>query len=204
MAHVIHSINTTASGLCHHLDSAIDDAHHQYATDLTLTADALLFGRNTFDLFMQFWPDAGNRYDLPAATQALARAFARTPKLVVSNRPVELTWDNTRHVQGSGLSKVVRELEELEGTVVIFGSPGFTSSLLNEGLIDEIHVLAQPYIGVEGPRVFSGLNKRVNLCLLGSSSLKSGSVLLCYKVTSPRQTIQNAAGTTTLGPQARR
>lgn len=182
MAHVINSINTTASGLCHHLDSAIDDAHHQYAIELTLSADALLFGRNTFDLFMQFWPYAANKEDLPEATLALARAFAKTPKLVVSSRPVELTWDNTRHVQGPGLSKVGRELEKLKGTVVIFGSPGFTSSLLNEGLIDEIHILAQPCIGVEGPRVFSGLNKRVNLSLLGSSSLNSGSVLLRYNV----------------------
>lgn len=183
MAHVINSINTTASGLCHHLDSAIDDAHHQYATDLTLSADALLFGRNTFDLFMQFWPDAVNGDHLPEKTLALARAFAKTPKLVVSNRPVELTWNNTRHVQGPGLSKVVRELEVLKGAVVIFGSPSFTSSLLNEGHIDEIHVIAQPYIGIEGPRVFSGLNKRVNLSLLGASTLNSGSVLLRYNVT---------------------
>lgn len=183
MAHVINSINTTASGLCHHLDSAIDDAHHRYATDLTLSADALLFGRNTFDLFMQFWPDAANGDDLPEATLALARAFAKTPKLVASSRAVELTWDNTRHVKGPGLSKVVRELEELKGTVVIFGSPSFTSSLMNEGLINEIHILAQPYIGVEGPRVFSGVNKRVNLSLLGSCSLNSGSVLLRYNVT---------------------
>ena len=183
MAHVINSINITASGLCHHLDSAIDDAHHKYATDLTLSADALLFGRNTFDLFMQFWPDAANGDDLPEATLALARAFSRTPKLVVSSRPVELTWDNTRHVQGPGLSKVLHELEELKGAVVIFGSPSLTSSLLNEGFVNEIHVLAQPYIGVEGPRAFSGLNKRVNLSLLGSSSLNSGSVLLRYNVT---------------------
>lgn len=182
MAYVIHSINTTASGLCHHLDSAIDDAHHQYATDLTLSADALLFGRNTFDLFMQFWPDAVNEHDLPEATLALARAFSRVPKLVVSSRPVELTWDNTCHIQGPGLSKIMQELENLTGTVVIFGSPGLTSSLLNEGLVNEVHVLAQPYIGIEGPRAFSGLNKRVNLSLLGSSPLDTGSVLLRYNV----------------------
>lgn len=183
MAHVINSINTTASGLCHHLDSAIDDAHHQYAIDLTLSADALIFGRNTFDLFMQFWLDAVNRDDLPEATLALARAFAGVPKLVVSSRPVELSWDKTRHVEGPSLRKVVQELEELNGVAVIFGSPSLTSSLLNEGLINEIHVLAQPYIGVEGPRAFGGLNKRVNLSLLGSSSLKTGSVLLRYNVT---------------------
>ena len=54
MAHVIHSINTTASGLCHHLDSVTDDEHQRYTIDLTLSADALIFGRNTVDLFTQF------------------------------------------------------------------------------------------------------------------------------------------------------
>ncbi|RUO25558.1 hypothetical protein CWE09_02150 [Aliidiomarina minuta] len=61
MAHVIHSINTMASGLCHHLDSVTGDEHLQYAIDLTLSAEVLIFGRNTFDLFTQFWPDALNR-----------------------------------------------------------------------------------------------------------------------------------------------
>ena len=164
------------------MDSTIDDSHHQYATDLTLSSDALLFGRNTFDLFMQFWPDAANRDDLPEAMLSLATAFAKTPKLVASSRPIELTWDNTRHVQGAGLSEVVRELNEIKGAVVVFGSPSFASSLLNEGLVNEIHVLAQPCIGVEGPRAFSDLNKRVNLSLIGSSALNSGSVLLRYNV----------------------
>lgn len=98
MAHVIHSINTTASGFCHHLDSTIDDTHHSYAVELTLSADALLFGRNTFDLFMQFWPSAIDRNDLPSGTIALAKAFSNAPKLVVSSRPVEVCWNNTKHV----------------------------------------------------------------------------------------------------------
>lgn len=182
MAHVIHSLNTTVSGLCHHLDSTIDGEHQQYAIDLTLSADLLLFGRNTFDLFMQFWPDAANRSDLPAATVALAKAFAEVPKLVVSSRPIELSWNNTRQIQGPSLSKVARKLDQVKGSAVIFGSPSLASSLLNEELVNEIHILAQPYIGIEGPRAFNGLKKRVDLSLLGSRSLKEGSVLLRYRV----------------------
>lgn len=106
MAHVIHSINTTASGLCHHLDSVTGDEHQQYAIDLTLSTDVLILGRNTFDLFMQFWPDAANRYDLAEATMALAKAFTEIPKLVVSSRPVELSWANTRHIQGLTLTRL--------------------------------------------------------------------------------------------------
>ncbi|MCC5878307.1 MAG: dihydrofolate reductase family protein [Idiomarina sp.] len=182
MAHVIHSINTTASGLCHHLDSVTGDEHQQYAIDLTLSADALIFGRNTFDLFMQFWPAAANRSDLPEATVALAKALTEIPKLVVSSRPIELYWANTRHIQGPNLDKVANELAQIEGSAVIFGSPSLASNLLNEGLVNEIHILAQPYLGVEGPRAFNGLDKRVSLSLLGSSELKEGSVLLRYSV----------------------
>lgn len=182
MGHVIHSINTTVSGLCHHLDSVIDDSHHQYAIDLTLSADALVFGRNTFDLFTEFWPSAVNRPDLPEPTRALANAFHGTPKLVVSSRPVDSSWNNTRCVQGPGLDVVASEINALPGNAVIFGSPGLAASLLNEGLINELHIVAQPYIGVEGPRLYSALHKRAQLALLDASALKCGSALIRYDV----------------------
>lgn len=188
MAYVVHSINATANGLCHHMDSIIDDAHHQYAIELTLSADALILGRNTFDLFMDFWPAAINTSDLPANTVALANAFNSIPKLIVSGRPIfggdyKLTWNNVKHIQGPGFEKLKQELDKLDGTAVIFGSPGLASSLLAEGLIDELHVLAQPLIGVAGPQAFSELNNRIDLKLLGADSFESGVVLLRYKVT---------------------
>ncbi|ALS98277.1 dihydrofolate reductase family protein [Lacimicrobium alkaliphilum] len=185
MAHVIHSINITASGLCHHLDSAVDRQHHQYALDLTASAEALILGRNTFGLFMQFWPGASERDDLPADVVALARAFSRIPKYVVSSRPTELTWNNTTPIQGPALDNVSRQLARIPGTVVVFGSPGLATSLLNEGLIDEIHILAQPFIGTQGPRAYNGLEQRAELKLLIAEPLSSEVVLLRYKVIKP-------------------
>lgn len=183
MAHVIHSINVTASGLCHPMDSVIDDAHHQYAIDLTLSADALILGRETFDLFMDFWPGAVDRGDLPEKTVALANAFNNIPKLIVSSREIDLSWNGTKHIRGPGLEAIRKELEKLKGTAVNFGSPGLASSLLSEGLVNEIHIVAQPIIGVEGPRAFSDLKERVNLTLLSADSFRSGAVLLRYSVT---------------------
>ncbi|MGX5915012.1 dihydrofolate reductase family protein [Aliidiomarina sp. Khilg15.8] len=183
MAHVIHSINTTLSGSCYHLDSVTGDEHHAYATELTASADALVFGRNTFDLFMQFWPMALSRTDLPASTVALARVLARIPKLVVSSRPVELSWNNTRHVPGPDLARLKDELLQLNGRAVIFGSPGLSASLLNDGMVNELHVLVQPYIGVKGPQMYSGLLERAALALVDVRSLQEGSVLLRYNLT---------------------
>lgn len=184
MAHVIHSINVTASGLCHHLDSAVGRQHHQYALDLTASAEALMLGRNTFDLFMQFWPGATERDHLPADIVALARAFNRIPKYVVSTRPVELTWNNTIHFQGPALDNINQQLAKMTGTVVTFGSPGLATSLLKQGLIDEIHILTQPFIGAQGPQAYKGLEQRAELKLLKAEPLSSEVVLLRYKVIS--------------------
>ncbi|WP_223669571.1 dihydrofolate reductase family protein [Kangiella shandongensis] len=182
MAHVIHSINVTAGGLCHHLDSVVDDAHHQYALNLTQSADALLLGKNTFNLFMEFWPNAIHNPDLPDNTVALAQAFDRIPKLIVSRKAINLNWSNTYQISGPGLTQLRNRLEKITGTVVIFGSPSLASCLLKEGLINEIQILAQPLIGAKGPRAFSGLKEQVKLELLDTSPMPSGSILLQYQV----------------------
>ncbi|RUO24375.1 hypothetical protein CWE09_10920 [Aliidiomarina minuta] len=180
MAHVIYSINTTVNGLCHHLDSVVDEAHLEYAINLTLSAEALILGRTTFDLFMEFWPGAVERSELPVMTQALARAFNAIAKFVVTSRTAELCWNNSRLL--SDLDQVASLLQKSTGRVVVFGSPGLATSMLTKGLVNEIHILAQPFIGVAGPQVFKGLAKRTNLSLLGSDSLPAGSVLLRYGV----------------------
>ncbi|WP_111657910.1 dihydrofolate reductase family protein [Isoalcanivorax indicus] len=182
MAHVIHSINATLSGRCHHLDSLIDDTHHQYAIDLVTAADALILGARTFALFEAFWPAAANRQDLPEHTVALARAFTQTRKYVVSARPVETSWENTVHVPGPGLTNLAKTLSEVPGVAVLFGSPGLAAAMMNDGLIHDVHLLAQPLIGVEGPQAYTGLSQRVDLTLAEARPFPSGVVLLRYKV----------------------
>ncbi|RUO29748.1 hypothetical protein CWE12_07185 [Aliidiomarina sedimenti] len=181
MAHVVHSINVTAGGSCHHQDSSIDDAHLDYATQLTRSAAAMLLGRHTFELFMQFWPQTASQTDLPAGTLALATAFHHIPKLVVSGTSVAVTWNNTTQIK-PGLESIRQTLAGIQGRVVIFGSPSLADSLLNEGLVNELHIVAQPYIGVADPRAFTAIKQRIGLSLLGVDWFESGSVLLRYKV----------------------
>lgn len=186
MAHVIHSINATLSGRCHHLDSLVDDTHHQYAIDLGTAADALILGAHTFALFDAFWPAAVNRQDLPANTVALARAFARTPKYVVSAKPVKTAWENTVHLPGPNLTVLANTLRTVAGSAVLFGSPGLANAMMNAALINEVHLLAQPIIGTEGPQAYAGLHERVDLALVEARPFPSGVVLLTYSVIEKR------------------
>lgn len=182
MAFVIHSINGTLSGTCQHLDAVADQAHHRYALDLLRSARALLLGRSTFDLFEQFWPAATQRSDISSHVLELAQALECVPKFVVSSRTISTSWANTQAVQGGALDDVRRLLQSMSGRVVVLGSPGLGASMIQAGLIHELHVMLQPYIGVEPPLLFAGLPRRMSLTLLQAKPLDSGAVLLRYEV----------------------
>jgi dihydrofolate reductase len=182
MAHVIHSINVTVSGRCHHADAIADEEHHRYALELLSASRAVLLGRQTFELFESFWPQAEQRADLPRYMTEFAAALNATPKYVVSSRTVATEWRSTRSVRGPDLDEVRRLISGETGTIAVLGSPGLGTSLLAAGLVDEIHVLAQPFIGVEGTRAFDGLTARHNLALVEGRPFRSGVVLLRYAV----------------------
>lgn len=93
MAHVIHSINTTVNGGCHHEDVVADEAHHEYALRLLARAEGMLLGRTTFDLFAGFWPAAISRTTRPQGTHAAGSAFVqlgRDAALLCVRGPVTL------------------------------------------------------------------------------------------------------------------
>ncbi|MCM3900661.1 MAG: dihydrofolate reductase family protein [Pyrinomonadaceae bacterium] len=182
MARVIHSINITVSGSCHHADAVADEEHHRYALDVLRSASAVLLGRNTFDLFSSFWPEAVSRLDLPSYMNSFAADLESKPKYVLSSRSAVTEWKNTTFLRGPDLGEVTRFLNGTSGIVVVFGSPGLGTSLAAAGLIQEIHVLAQPFIGAAAVRVFASLNSRKNLALLEARPFQSGVVLLRYGV----------------------
>ena len=180
MAHVIHSINVTVGGSCDHTEAVADEEHHRYALDLLTSADAVLFGRNTFDLFASFWPAAADKTDLPSCMTSFAAELNDKPKYVVSSRSPGTAWKSTTWLHGPELDEVTQFIERATGTVVIFGSPGLGTSLAAVGLVHEIHILVQPFVGATTRRAFAGLSIRKGLTLLEARSFRSGVVLLRY------------------------
>jgi dihydrofolate reductase len=181
MAYVIHSINVTVSGSCHHEDAVADEEHHQYALDLLASATALLLGRNTFDLFASFWPNAVNNPNLPSYMNAFAAELDAKPKYVVSTRELSTEWKNSRVLRGGELTEVRHFISCIQGTVVVFGSPGLGTSLAAAGLIDEFHVVTQPFIGPAQVRIFHELGSRKRLARIEARPFQSGALLLRYR-----------------------
>ena len=104
-------------------------------------ADALLFGRRTWQTMAAAWPDrAGD----PFADQMNSIA-----KHVVSSTLTddELTWNNTTLIPGDEAVARIRELRGADGgDLVVMGSPTLARTLLHEGLVDELRLILMPVL----------------------------------------------------------
>jgi len=112
-------------------------------------ADALLFGRRTWQTMAAAWPErAGD----PFADQMNA-----IPKYVVTATlgDDDLTWDNTSRIAGGEAVGRIRELRETDGgDLLVMGSPTLARTLLHEGLVDELRLILMPVILGGGKTIF--------------------------------------------------
>src|SRR3954452_25099484 len=88
-----------------------------FAEALT-TAEALLFGRRTWQTMAAAWPERGG--------DPFADRMNAIPKYVVSSTlgEDELTWENTSRIAGGDAAERIRELKAAgQGDLVVMGSP---------------------------------------------------------------------------------
>ncbi|AJP02109.1 deaminase/reductase [Streptomyces cyaneogriseus subsp. noncyanogenus] len=113
-------------------------------------ADALLFGRRTWQAMAGAWPER--------AGDPFADRMNALPKYVVSRtlREDDLTWNNTTLVPGDDEPVArLRELRASEGRgLLVMGSPTLARTLLSEGLVDELRLIVMPVILGGGKTIF--------------------------------------------------
>ncbi|MGW2563114.1 dihydrofolate reductase family protein [Streptomyces sp. NPDC001514] len=119
--------------------------------DALRKADALLFGRRTWQTMAAAWPER--------AGDPFADRMNAIPKYVVSETlgDSELTWDNTTRIPGDKAVARIRELHESAGgDLLVMGSPTLVRTLLHEGLVDELRLMIMPVILGGGKTIFPG------------------------------------------------
>jgi dihydrofolate reductase len=155
----------------------VDDEFYEFSISQLNDIDTLLFGRVTYDGMASFWPT-------PAALEAdpaVAERMNSIAKIVFSSKLDTADWQNTTLVDGN-VAATVTELKQQPGKdLALFGSPGLTVSLLEEGLVDEVRVMVQPILLGAGRSLFKELTKRVPVQLTRTTTFSSGNVLLCYR-----------------------
>ncbi|MEO7085164.1 MAG: dihydrofolate reductase family protein [Gemmatimonadaceae bacterium] len=177
-----YSINVTLDGCCDHREMIADEALHRHAAENLNRADALLFGRVTYEMMEAAWrsPQTGVTPDWMAPfMEPFARTIDAAKKYVVASTLDRVDW-NAELVRGD-LATAVQQLKREPGKGLLVGGVTLPRALAELGLIDEYEFVVQPRLVGHGPTLFAGLSKRVDLKLVDQLELESGAVAMRYE-----------------------
>ena len=177
-----YSINVTLDGCCDHREGIADEELHRYHAANLERADALLFGRVTYEMMEAAWrrTAAGTWPDWMADWMIpFAQTIDSAKKYVVSSTLHRVDW-NAELVQGD-LEKAVQQLKREPGRGLFVGGLTLPLALAELGLIDEYDFVVQPIVAGHGPTLFAGLSERLDLKLVGRQEFRSGAVALRYQ-----------------------
>src|SRR4029450_5735910 len=166
-----YSINVTLDGCCDHRVMIADEDIHRHAVENLARADALIFGRVTYEMMEAGWRLATRTVAMPDWTEPFARTIDAAKKYVVSTTLERVDW-NAELVRGD-LEKAVQQLKEEPGRGLFVGGVTLPLALADLGLIDEYEFVVHPRLAGHGPTLFAGLSKRIDLKL--RTRLRSGS-----------------------------
>ena len=149
--------------------------------------DTFVLGGGMFPQYEQFWQAI---LDDPAAASAMlgrdpyprevtyARAARAIPHLVLSGTLTEAAWPSARIIRDID---EIRELRQRQGkNVYVVGGPGLLTSLIDAGLLDELHLIVHPVATGGGTGVFGRFAQRQSLELVSAEPMTSGRVHLAY------------------------
>jgi dihydrofolate reductase len=164
-------------GCCDHRFGIADEDLHRHAMENIAGADALLFGRVTYQMMEAAWrPPASEA--MPDWTKPFARTIDAAKKYVVSSTLDRVDW-NAELVRGD-LEKAVQQLKREPGKGLFTGGVTLPLALTELGLIDEYEIVVHPRLVGHGPTLFAGLSKIVDLKLVSQLELGSGAVAMRY------------------------
>jgi len=178
------SINVTLDGCYDHRAGIVDEDLHRNAAKNIEQADALLFGRVTYEMMEAAWRTPAQTGARPDWMVDWMLPFARTidaaKKYVVSSTLDRVDW-NAELVRGD-LGKAVRQLKREPGKGLFVGGVKLALSLTELGLIDEYEFIVHPRLAGHGPTLFAGLSKHVDLKLVSRLEFGSGAVAMRYEL----------------------
>jgi dihydrofolate reductase len=159
----------------------LDDAMFDFVATMTDQADTALYGRVTYEMMQSYWPKAGEQPNATKHDKEHSNWYNNVSKVVLSKTIQETGLHNTK-VIGDQLSDNINKLKQQEGkNILIFGSPGASQSLLDEGLIDEFWLFVNPIILGQGMPLFKDITGTTKLKFVESKTFGCGVIALHYE-----------------------
>jgi dihydrofolate reductase len=181
-----YSINITLDGCCDHRAGSPDEELHRHHARNLAQADALIFGRVTYEMMEAGWRPFAQTGARPDWMEPWMEPFAQTihaaKKYVVSSTLQRVDW-NAELLRGD-LENAVRQLKREPGQGLLVGGVTLPLALAEMGLIDEYEFVVLPRLIGHGPTLLAGLSKPLDLRLVERLEFESGAVAMRYEAIS--------------------
>ena len=141
--------------------------------DEALGAEALLFGRRSYEFFAARWPSRSG---------ALADRLNSLPKYIVSSTLEDPDWNNSTVLEGDVMDEVSMMKQELDGQIVAYASFQLLRTLMEHDLVDELRLMVYPIVLGVGERLFGETSDQKPMRLLDSRTVAGDLAYLTYEV----------------------
>lgn len=152
----------------------LDEEWGSLAAEGIAAADALLFGRKTYEKMAAYWPHQPD--DDP-----IAATMNHFTKYVVSNTLDDVPWQNSTLIKGDVVAEITKLKEQPGKNITVLGSGDLIQTLMGHDVIDEYQLLVCPLVLGGGKRLFRDGGPKTALKLVDSKTISSGGVILTYR-----------------------
>ena len=157
--------------------------HSKYARDLLFESDALLMGRETYEVFAEVWPSRTSADDGPGEEGFIDRINGMQKYVASTTLKEPLTWNSTL-IKGD-LAEEVAKLKQQPGqNILMYGAGAVAKTLIQHGLLDELQILFYPVVAAGDVRLLNDSKEIPALKLKRSQVLDTGVVILTYEPTN--------------------
>jgi class 3 adenylate cyclase/dihydrofolate reductase len=151
-----------------------DDEMQVFNSDQLAAADALLFGRITYQIWAAFWPSLRDE-------ASFGRRVNELPKYVVSKSLTRAEWEHTTILRGDPAGEAAALKARIDGELLVYGSADLIAALMAAQLVDEYRIIVFPVVLGSGKRLFREESELRYLRLTNARTFPSGAVLLVYE-----------------------
>lgn len=151
-----------------------DEVSGKMIQEFMSTPFEMLLGRNTYNIFASYWP---NHPEI----ELVAKPFNSVKKYVVSNTIAEVSWNNSTLIRGDVVEEI-KKLKEMDGPDLwVWGSGNLIQTLLQNNLIDQMHIWTHPVTIGTGKKLFAEGTQPKQFKLIDSKISTDGVILATYE-----------------------
>lgn len=149
----------------------------EFVRQLTAPVDAIVLGRHLAQGFIPHW---ASLLDNPATADAFARRMVETPKIVFTKTLTNSPWPRTEVANGELVTEINRLKSQPGGDLIVYGGGTLVSALIQQKLIDELHLFINPAILGHGMPIFQQVSAKQGYRLVQAQAFACGIVVVSY------------------------